>query len=918
MEIAKKNLTLDKSDKIRRQGKGMRFIKALVLLFVLVVIYQTYRFTIRPYLPPWAQVHFNPAQYAVTMGYRETDREATFLASLLSALNNLSRPASEIPTLTLDVKFKHMEKIRVMRSKALSTHIPKKSKQPVPAKIRFNGRNVKVKIRLKGDRLDHIQHKNKWSFRIKVKGKKQILGMREFSIQHPITRGYHTEKFYIEFLRELGLLTPRYFFANVILNGDDLGIMAIEEHFSKEMLESQGRRDSVMIKYDENLMFADIAATGTFGFFNNFKNNKIEAFNQKYIRKSNNLRNYHKIAVGLLRGWIAGELQASQVFNVEQLGKHFVAAGIFRVWHNTNFHNLRFYYNPITSRLEPIVFDSQITHLSNHKDIRFVGGVIRMEDLINDPLVFKEIKNQSAILVEKFKEGNLLEKLQGIENRQLAILSREFPLLTKYPWKVLSEQLEYAESLIINNWAILKEDEIKKQADLVKIIEGIEKNPDTFPQIIHAYIIKGAKGPYLELTPAVPYKIKIKSIQWVSKRNNHQLKFNPVTHFEFPIALPKGNLDLPKFERFDFLPPENMENYDLKITAFIHDGSRDYSLNASPYFAPLTKNPIPESTLEKELARHEFLEDNQKPGLMRVRPGKWNVRGDLIVPEGYTLGIPAGTTLRFQPDGSLISRGALVFEGTRESPVVLQGKSPDSADSWLGVVVLNAREKSRWKHVSIMNTKNMDKDGWVLTGGVNFYQSDVEMNQVSFADSRGEDALNIIRSTFLLRNTNFRNTHSDAFDSDFSDGIVENGVYENIGAAGGGDAIDTSGSRTTVHKTVFIGVNDKALSVGEKSTMKATGVQIRQSGTAAASKDGSLLFISNSDIGGMTHAGLVTYIKKPEYGPAKIIADNIRFTGKFKQVWAQKENELLLNGRAIETEDIDVEQLYDTIMKKGA
>ena len=55
--------------------------------------------------------------------------------------------------------------------------------------------------------------------------------MRRFSIQHPATRGYQGEVIFQETLRRLGVLTPRYFFVDVIINGDDIGIMALEEHF---------------------------------------------------------------------------------------------------------------------------------------------------------------------------------------------------------------------------------------------------------------------------------------------------------------------------------------------------------------------------------------------------------------------------------------------------------------------------------------------------------------------------------------------------------------------------------------------------------------------------------------------------------------------------------------------------------------
>jgi len=46
--------------------------------------------------------------------------------------------------------------------------------------------------------------------------------------------------------------------------------MAFEEHFSKELLESQGRREGVIVKFDESLFWDYRVANGQAGPFNNY------------------------------------------------------------------------------------------------------------------------------------------------------------------------------------------------------------------------------------------------------------------------------------------------------------------------------------------------------------------------------------------------------------------------------------------------------------------------------------------------------------------------------------------------------------------------------------------------------------------------------------------------------------------------
>ena len=139
-----------------------------------------------------------------------------------------------------------------------------------------------------------------------------------------------------------------------------------------------------------------------------------------------------------------------------------------------------------------------------------------------------------------------------------------------------------------------------------------------------------------------------------------------------------------------------------------------------------------------------------------------------------------------------------------------------------------------------------------------------------------------------MKNVTIKNTLSDAFDSDFSKGEVETSFFQNIGSKSGGDGIDASGSEIVVSKTQFLNISDKALSVGENSNMRANEINIKATDIAAASKDGSRLFLSNSILTGIKQAGLMAYIKKDEYGPAEIIAKNLKFNSTDQHAVVQK------------------------------
>ena len=214
--------------------------------------------------------------------------------------------------------------------------------------------------------------------------------------------------------------------------------------------------------------------------------------------------------------------------------------------------------------------------------------------------------------------------------------------------------------------------------------------------------------------------------------------------------------------------------------------------------------------------------------------------------------------------------------------------------------------------MEIFKTSGVSKGGWALSGGINFYESDIIMENVSFIGSQSEDALNIVRSKFDLKNITIKNTTSDGFDSDFSSGTIENGRFENIGSQGGGDGVDVSGSKVTVINSYFENISDKAISVGENSNLKATNIDIKNADIGVASKDGSLLTISDSKFSEIRKAGLMSYIKKPEYGSAEILAKNISIESTGDKFISQSGSKITIDGVETPSVVLNVKNLYSS------
>ena len=241
--------------------------------------------------------------------------------------------------------------------------------------------------------------------------------------------------------------------------------------------------------------------------------------------------------------------------------------------------------------------------------------------------------------------------------------------------------------------------------------------------------------------------------------------------------------------------------------------------------------------------------------------------------------------------------------GTEDAPVLLTAQE----ENWGGMVVINAPDLSTWQYLKAEKMSGINRSGWILTGGITFYQSEVNITHSVIGNNLTEDALNIIRAPFSFDFVEFHNTSSDAFDGDFTTGQIMHCSFHDIA----GDAFDVSGSEIAVSDSYFVNIGDKAISGGEKSELRLTNIVIRNVNIGVASKDLSSLFMDTATIDNASVAGLTVYIKKPQYGAAFLEAQNIEILNTATIAICQTDSQLILNGENIRPQDIDVDALYE-------
>lgn len=796
-----------------------------------------------------------------------------------------------LPTLYIDMPFESYQQLLVKRDEAVKLGILFTSDEDfVPATVQLqDGQKLDADIRLKGDWTDHLQG-DKWSFRIELKEDGEILHTRKFSIQSPATREYLREWAFHQNLMREGVLTTRYEFVNVMLNGKLLGVYAFEENFATELMESQGRRAGVIIRFDEDLFWQNTAnfwsrgltGKGTF-LTTEAASAAISPFMASKIAQDPVLSAEAQTAQNLLRAYQTGELPAEQVFDLPLMGRFFALSDLWSACHGTFWHNIRFYYNPITALLEPVGYDNEPFQWCDQNHT-IVSSFIN-KSLFDDPAIRAAYAAELARVARPEYVAQLQSDLQERHDALSAALKIEFP-----HEDILVDWTK------LNNRAVTLTQEINPPATVrgSYTLQGVGLESSQ-PPSLQLNLIN------LMILPVEVTRVEINGKEVGSSTLPQILPMvnDPSEDKFFPVQISINlyDIELTTGELPEVVVFTRLVGLEEEIPVALSGAQLPDSMQVGA--APV------QPTLQEVLDAHPFLKRiPDEASRLIISQGNWAVRGDLILPIDTDLIIPPGVTLRFEPGAILYLNGSLHIKGAESQPVVLTAQ--DEVQGWGGIVVSNAPHSSNWEYAIVERTAGIERGGWILTGGITFFQSDVNLKHVFIGRNFTEDAINVVHGKFNFVDSEFAFTQADAFDSDFSEGTITNCSFHDIP----GDAVDVSGTTAVIDGARMVRIQDKGVSVGEQSTVTLQGVVMEDVNIGVSSKDLSKTTLLGTTINNAHFAALAAYIKKPVYGPAFIEAPDIIITNTETEAIAQTGSTILLRGNAVQTVDMDVDRLY--------
>ncbi|MCB0853596.1 MAG: right-handed parallel beta-helix repeat-containing protein, partial [Bacteroidetes bacterium] len=592
-------------------------------------------------------------------------------------------------------------------------------------------------------------------------------------------------------------------------------------------------------------------------------------------------------AIALLEGFRRGQLPVSQVFALEKMARFFALADLLKMHHATVWKSMRFYYNPLTGKLEPIGYDG---HLNLHEpdapltiaEAAFSGQggwygefyqpwfqLFFQAEGQNDSLFIKQYVKELVRISEKDYLDQFIQSVQPQLSANLRKIRKDFLLPEDHiQW--------YGPDL-----HTFSTDIFYLQQDLIR--------KTIFPDKARFRGFKGIfQGNKLEILGANLTHLPIELTKISSK---NQVIDQPVRKVIFPK--PRTNTSVYEPVVISLKNPEKWHDslwQDIWIHYRIWGTDTSFAEKVKPWrrldhelmFPPL---------LAADFTEFPFLVVDSSTQTIHIKPGEWEVNKPLIFPEGdYKVKVYPGTQLNLVNEAFIYSGLPLIWEGKEEQPI----RVISTDQTGRGIFVMNSLRTSEWSHVYIQNQKTPNIYGRNLTGAVTFYQSPVKLHAVFIHANHSEDAINLIRSEFEMENCGISQAEFDGVDLDFCHGEIRNLKIIDSG----NDGIDFSGSQIEVKGIHVSNSGDKGISIGEESVIKLENVRIENANIGIAVKDLSEAEIMKAELIDCDTA-LAAYEKKPEYGGGKLKLSEIKFQNIQTKYLIDEGSECILDGKPI-------------------
>lgn len=793
--------------------------------------------------------------------------EPTTIKSVLKDVVNFKNlnTNKNIENLIIDVKYKDYTQIQSDRKKSLKLDPNEQyliSRNEVPAKIRFRNEKFLANIRLKGDRADHWKNNKRFSLMINLKNSSSIDSFQKFAITGHARRAFPQNEAISKMLAKIGIIVPEFKTYRVNFNGQNWGQMYAEEQFSSSFYEKKKLKESPIVKFtnSEDGKIPAILASKDYqrdflqeifslqGVYEinpymekKFKKNNVNLEKMYLLQHINYFLNKKKI--------FANEKKIIIDFiNLEKFAAVFAISSLFHDGHATDKENIRFYLNPFNLKIEPIPTDfggqNQYNNYGKYNDFQEFKEFIQ-----NFPRIFNILYESKDFQKYYFKYLKYF-----VEN--LEVLRNNLNDICLYENKICKNAINF-ENIIDNYYLILNNSshvfqkktnpKTSKQIDVLEIQKKIQEygSKKILNNLNYFVFSRFYKDGEIIVDNLIYLPIQIKELR-INDEFNDNCKIKKFLNKKLPSAK-SIKFELRDEKMLNCLKKTSKYELDLLINNQLKTQVFDlYPSKFKSYFVN-GKN----INLDLVGINNEVIDDN-----IIIKPGEYHIQKPIIIYK-KNLVISPGTKLLFDKNTFIkIKDGDLIINGEEKDKVQLKAFT----DTWNGIHVINSKN-SKIYH-SIIQDLDFFSDNLFtnLTGGINFYKSNLTVDELKIFNVIAEDAINLTHSKVNLNRLKIFNTSSDGADLDFCTGLINEFVSSNIK----GDGLDFSGSNIKINKGNIEYTTDKGISIGEKSNIQVSETFINNADIGIAIKDDSVAKLDRNFFIG-NNKDISMYMKKSYY-----------------------------------------------------
>jgi len=817
------------------------FIQILILLFLSVWYFNN---PIKNIYSPDRIVNIINQKTKNLVGFEIKNVKSYFEVYLKGTYYSIFKP--KIDKIDININQKNLLELEFQRqnrfkNSSSDSEIKKRLSKYVNGSITFEGKKIPIKIRVKGDRRIHFDKALSTSYKIDIRKDEKLWGLEEFSLQKPIVRNYAYEYIFHKLHHELGNISLKYKLVDLSINGLSYGIYSIEEGFSKELIERHSKRNGPIFGIRD-----DISSEYPNVIYDSYSkdywiNNNIDLLNSGY---------------GILNLIKENNSEAKKFIDWDAWGKFFAVTDLVEAYHGALAKSVRIYYNPVSGKIEPITFDG------HHGTADFSNFIIL--DFLNE--------NSSCSWICGERKWFLRFLLN--DNNEVR---EEF----------INPYLKYLKKITSNEFLIEFDKKYSgKINNLNKFFYADFSNYDNiFWKGIFPYVYKDN---YLkERAKKINQKLNstdISSFIFSKKDNKLKVKLS-VNSVPFKISSNCKNQQINKTELWVYKTKEISwpANCGKLLIKTINKKNEEIKLFENPALNTFLPINLENFTPINHIVDGELINNTFYP-----LKNKIIINENTILPKDLSLKLKNNQHIILNNGSTLVLYGNLYINADEENKARIEGIEPNFGS------IISVNNKIEIENLNIKNLTSPSINGYVFYAGINIFNSEVRLKNISFENSLSEDTINLIDSNSVIKNLSFFNTKSDALDID---GGVSN-ISEVYCTKIGNDCLDFSNAIITGNNIFTKDVLDKSISIGEKSKVKISNIKINNSEIGLAVKDNSNAILSSVEIIN-SKLPIAVFVKKNEYGPAKLNLENFTLKESKNIYLVDDKSELIINGESI-------------------